>query len=180
MKKKKKNKQTNKQTRKSGKGNLWCVADNHNYPCHTYTKWFLYLKFDQAIIDKISNVRNCPIFFLWGHSVMLLEIKFHYFKNPFFFTKRVEPIWIFTFVKNKRWTIFKAFYLSILFLFVLFIFYFLFLFILSYFILFYFILFYFILFYFILFYFILFYFILYWGITLGDFTEKIPSLKENL
>ena len=35
-------------------------------------------------------------------------------------------------MKNKRWTIFKALYLSILFLSVLFIFYFLFLFILSY------------------------------------------------
>ena len=34
---------------------LWCATDNHNYMCHIYVKGILDSKFNEAVIDKISN-----------------------------------------------------------------------------------------------------------------------------
>ena len=35
---------------------MWCAAGNHNYMSHVCAKGFLDLNFNQAVIDKISNL----------------------------------------------------------------------------------------------------------------------------
>ena len=35
---------------------MCCASDNHNYMCHTCTKEFLNSSFNEAVIDKISNL----------------------------------------------------------------------------------------------------------------------------
>ena len=37
---------------------MWCAEGNHNYMCHIFAKAFLDSNFIQAVIDKISNLKE--------------------------------------------------------------------------------------------------------------------------
>ena len=37
---------------------MWCAAENNNYMCHSCTKVFLDLKFNQGVIHEISNCQE--------------------------------------------------------------------------------------------------------------------------
>ena len=54
---------------------MWCAADNHNYMCHKYVKRvFLYLNFNYAVIDKLSNFHEMAPNFTYSQILNFLSI----------------------------------------------------------------------------------------------------------
>ena len=52
---------------------IWCAADNHNYMCHIFAKGFLNSKFNEVVIDKISNFHEIAPNFTYSQKSLFLK-----------------------------------------------------------------------------------------------------------
>ena len=49
---------------------MWCATDNHNYMCHICAKGVLDSNFNQAVMDKISNINEIAPNFTYSQKII--------------------------------------------------------------------------------------------------------------